>query len=149
MTMWKPGRRLFTVAAILMLLTAAAHTAGTLAGGPSNDAEKQLFASMEALRTPMGLGMNPSIADFYWCLAFVMSVTFTGLALLNLLFAASPDISSAWLRRASWINLLWVTAFGALSWRYQVPPPLICAVLIDVFVLGALFVPDARAQPGQ
>ena len=46
---WKPGRRSFTSAAILMLLMAVGHTAGFLAGTPSNPVEAKLFADMGAV----------------------------------------------------------------------------------------------------
>ncbi len=64
---------MFTSAAILMVLMAAGHTAGFLAA-PSNPVEEKLFADMDAVRNPLGLGMSPSFKDIYFGLAFTLSV---------------------------------------------------------------------------
>src|SRR6185369_7371921 len=82
--MWRPGRRLFSTAALLMILTAAAHTAGNLASGPEDPAERQVFAAMDGLRFPLGMGMNPSLRDVYWELVFTMSITFAAIGVINL-----------------------------------------------------------------
>src|SRR5436309_2649294 len=124
-TMWRPGRRLFSTAAVLMLLTAGVHTAGNLASGLQDDAERQVFASMGNLRSPLGFGMSPSLKDIYWTLVFTMSITFAALGAINMLLAASTQISDSLLRRVAWANVLWVGVFLILAWIYQVPPPLI------------------------
>ena len=46
LAIWKPGRRAFTSAAIVMLLMAAGHTAGFHTAAPSNPVEEKLFADM-------------------------------------------------------------------------------------------------------
>jgi hypothetical protein len=137
-TMWRPGRRLFSTAAILMILTAAAHTAGNLASGPEDPAERQVFAAMDSLRVPLGMGMNPSVRDIYWDLVFTMSITFAALGVINLVVASSPDSTDRLLRRVGWVNALWVGVFLILCWAYRIPPPLISAVVIEAFVLAAL-----------
>ena len=63
MTIWQPGRRLFTTAAILMILTAAAHTMGAVSPMPDGAAERRLLAEMRGYVLPMGMGMNPSMFD--------------------------------------------------------------------------------------
>jgi hypothetical protein len=88
---WKPGRRLFTCAAILMVLMAVAHTAGFLAEAPSNPVEQKLFADMGALLNPLGLGMSPSVKDIYFGLAFSLGVAVAGLGVMNLVLAAIPE----------------------------------------------------------
>jgi hypothetical protein len=141
-TLWRPGRRLFSTAAVLMLLTAAAHTAGGLASRPENDFERQVFASMDSLKLPVGMGMNPSLLDAYGDLMFTMSVTTAGLGLLNLVIASSKDATDRLLRSIGWTNAIWVAGFLALSWHYQILPPVIFATIIEVFVLAGLLVPN-------
>jgi hypothetical protein len=138
MTFWKPGRRMFSTAALLMILTAAAHTAGNLASSPENPEEQKLFAAMSAFHEALGMGMNPSMQDIYWTLVFTMSITFAALGAINLSLAASADVSDGVLRRVSWVNLLWVGVFLVLSWKHQIPPPLISAVVIEFFVVASL-----------
>ncbi len=135
---WKPGRRVFTSAAILMLLMAAAHTAGFLASAPSNSAEQKLFADMEATRSPLGLGMSPSLMDIYFALAFTLSVALAGLGVMNLVLAAIPETPNRVLRAAGWVNALWLAAFVILSWVYRVPPPLIFGAIVGLAVAASI-----------
>lgn len=51
--MWKPGRRLFSTADVLMILTALAHTAGNLAPG-GDAAEQVLLVAMRNHRILLG-----------------------------------------------------------------------------------------------
>lgn len=138
MTIWRPGRRLFTVAAVLMMLTAAAHTAGNMIEGPVDPAEQRVMAAMEGFRIDLGMGMIPSLRDIYKSLTFTMSITLAALGLMNLVLAGSAAAPDGLLRRVSWVNLIWVGAFLALNWMMRIPPPLISAVLIELAVVGAL-----------
>jgi hypothetical protein len=96
---------------------------------------------MAAFHVPMGLGMTPSFMDFFRALSFTMSVTFAALGILNLMLAASTDVTDRLLARVAWINLLWTGAFGVLMLYYQVPPPLICAVVIEMVLLASIVLP--------
>jgi hypothetical protein len=149
MAMWRSGRRLFSTAAILMILTAAAHTAGNLIPGDPDPAEQTVFAAMNAFHEPLGMGMNPSMHDIYSMLVFTMSITFSALGIMNLLLAASSQVPDALLRRASWVNAIWVGAFTLLAWKYRIPPPLISGALIETMVLGALFASGKPAKASQ
>ena len=135
---WKPGRRIFSSAAILMLLLAAAHTAGNLAGGPLEPREEKLFADMAALRTPLGMGMSPSMKDIYFYLGWTASITVGALGLINLSLAAISETPDRVLRCVSWVNAVWVGAFLILSWVYRIPPPLISLVVIETVVVASL-----------
>jgi hypothetical protein len=131
------GRRAFSLAALLMLLTALAHTLGNVR--PVTDPERRLLITqMAAYRMGLGLNMMPSIWDIYQNLAFTMSITFLGLGMVNLMLGASPDASAGLLRRVSWMNLVWVGAFIALAAAFQVGPSLISGVLVLAAVLAAL-----------
>jgi hypothetical protein len=135
---WKPGRRLFTTAAILMVLMAAGHTAGFLTAAPSNPVEEKLFADMGSVLNPMGLGMSPSVKDIYLGLAFALGLVFAALGAMNLVLAAIPETPDRVLRAAGWINALWVGAFLILNWVYRVPPPLIFGTIVGIAVAASL-----------
>jgi hypothetical protein len=135
---WKPGRRLFSTAAILMILTATVHTMGMLLAKPSNPDEEKLFDTMRSVHFPMGLGMTPSMFAIYQDLSFTMSITFAALGLMNLILAASPDSSIRLLRKVAWINAAWLAAFLMLNASLGVPPSLISAVVIGLAVAGSL-----------
>ena len=143
--MWQRGRRLFTVAALLMLLTAVIHTIGGLGMKPGNETEARLFADMESNRAPAGLGMSPSLWGVFRAVFFMMGLLFAAIGTLNLAVAASADSSDPLLWRLGWINLLWVSTLTAMSWFYQIPPPLISGIVIEVFVIAYL---ASRAKSG-
>jgi hypothetical protein len=119
--MFRNGRRCFSIAAMLMILTAAAHTAGNLSKFPERDTV---------------LAINDEVRVGYWALVFAMSVMLAALGGMNLIIAAVAD--DRVVRIISWANFVWVGAFGLVCLHYWVPPPLVCAGLIEVFVLGAI-----------
>lgn len=129
---------MFTVAAILMILTALAHTAGNLASGPVDPADAAVEAAMQARKIPLGMGMAPSLWDVYRTLVFTMSITLIALGVMNLIVVASADVPGALLRRIAWLNFVWAGAFTLLSLAYRIPPPLISGVAIELAVLGSL-----------
>jgi hypothetical protein len=145
MTMVQPGRRLFTTAAVLMLLTASAHTVGFLSSG-GTPAEQQMLQSMDSLRGPMGMGMSPSLRDIFYSLAFTMSVTFAALGVMNLVLAASRLVPDSVLRTVGWVNVIWVGAFVTVSWKYQVPPPLMSGAAIEVVLLAYVLMPQREGR---
>lgn len=136
--MWKKGRRFFSAAAILMLLTALVHTAGNLASKPETAAELRIFTEMSDFRLPLGMGMNPSMQDILKDLTYIRSITFAALGFINLLLAASPETSAILLRHISWINLLWVSAFLILNWAYRIPPALVSGIVVEAAVIASL-----------
>jgi len=138
LAIWKPGRRAFTSAAIVMLVMAAGHTAGFLTAAPSNPVEEKLFADMGAVLSPLGLGMSPSVKDIYFGLAFALGVTFAALGMMYLMLAAIPETPDRVLRAAGWVNALWVGAFLILNWVYRVPPPLIFGTILEIAVVASL-----------
>lgn len=130
-------RGLLIASSILMLLGTVAHTVGNLS--PSKDpAINAAYTAMKNSYPEVGMGMHPSMFDVHMLLVLIMSVTFAAIAGLNLALVRRLDDVS--LRRVIWINLVWVAAFTALCVRYQVPPPLISGVLIELPLAAALLV---------
>jgi len=143
-TMFRSGRRFFSAAAILMLVTAALHTFGFFAPHPLTPAESGIMSAMSNFREDMG-SMHPSMADIYFSLAMAMTVTFFALGIISLVLASSNEISDAMIQRIGWINFLWVTAICIESYHYQIPPPLIFGIIIDIFVLAGLLLPSRKS----
>jgi len=141
--MFRSGRRCFTITGILMLLLAVAHTVGFFGPHDMTPAENTLFTAMGALKEDMG-SMQPSIKDVYYCLALALTVLYVALGVIMLVLSASHEISDGFLRRISWINLLWVTAFTLVGYHYQIPPPFISGIILDVAVLCHLFLPGGN-----
>jgi hypothetical protein len=144
--MWKRGRRAFSIANILIVLTALAHTLGNLMSGSSGAAEDKVVAEMANFHVGLGLNMNPSIYDIYRALVFIMSVTFVALGVVSLVLSASRDVSDRVLRRITWIYFAWVGAFLVLNAVYRIPPSLISGALIELALLVSLFWPGANSD---
>jgi len=137
---FRRGRRLFSLAAVLLIVVAAAHTAGhapmLFAGGPLPG----VLGAMAAEREPLGMGMDPSMLDIHLSLVLTMSVTFVALGLVNLVVAGAADTSATTLRRLAWLDVAWVGALVALYAYYRIPPPLISTALVELVLLASLFV---------
>jgi len=138
------SRRLLSVSAILMLLTAIAHTAGNVT--PNTDPSVvALQDRMKSHHFALGLGMTPSMFDAFMLLVLIMTVTFTAFGALNLVLAAARDLPDRLLRLVIRINAAWVAVFIGLCWFYRVPPPLISGIIIEIPLVAALFVSDSGA----
>ena len=143
--MWRPGRRLFSFACILILLTALLHTIGNVAPRSARTENSNVEALMRDTHMPMGMGMEPSIYDIFRALTFTMTVTFIALGVIGLLLSGSRSVSSGVVRRMTWFYALWNGAFTALCFYYRVPPPLISGVLIELVLVVALLLPGKNA----
>ncbi len=141
---FRPGCRLFAVGSILMLLTAAAHTAGQFAPMPDDAALKSVMAVMQGYRLDMGMGMKPSIDDISNSLAFTMSILLVFLSVQNLVTLYWAGDSARLVRGLTAINLLCAVTLTALYWHYRIPPPLICFGLISIVFTLSLVLPNKR-----
>src|SRR5580658_1724421 len=92
--MWRKGRRLFSTAAVMMLLFSAAHTLGILAG--VDHAREQKFDAFDH-----------ELRFAFWTLAFTVSLLLAALGVINLLVAASAA-DDALMGRLRWVNLAWL-----------------------------------------
>src|SRR5947207_5689079 len=87
--MWRAGRRTFSIACILILITAALHTIGNLAPRNMGEAQTRVEDVMQSAHVPMGMGMEPSFYDLFRTLTFTMTVTFVALGVIGLMLTAS------------------------------------------------------------
>lgn len=129
MLIFARGRRAFSIAAILMLLTAVAHTAGNVE--PLKDPDQRLLVTqMAALHVPFSFNLAPSFWEIYRNLMFTMSITFAGLGMVNLALSSYPEVTPRILRRVSFVNAVWVAAFVILAAAFQVLPAILSGLLI-------------------
>ena len=136
--MWRPGRRMFTLSCILILLAAAAHNTGFLMLKATGPEDEKVLDAMKGFHNPMGMGMSPSFFDIFLALAFTMTVLMVALGVIGLVLAASRSVSSDVIRTMTWLYLVWVAAFIAEGVYYRVPPPIIFGALIEASLVAAL-----------
>lgn len=142
---FRPGCRLFAAASILMLLTAAAHTAGHFSPIPENDAAlKSAIEAMTGYTLDMGMGMRPSMMAVQLSLSLTMTIFLVFLAVQNLATLYLAGDSARLMRALTVINLLCAIALTVLYGFYRIPPPLICFALISLLLILALVLPNKR-----
>lgn len=141
--MFRPGRRLFSTASILLILTAVAHTIGNFQPPPQTPEYANLESTMRAYQIDLGLGMKPSILSIFESLSLTMSVTLILLGAQNLLVARA-DESGKMIRRFAWVNIIGIGILIALYWHYRIPPPLISFILVEIVFLLAVLIPDRK-----
>jgi hypothetical protein len=135
-SLWTKGRRFFTVASVLLVVVAGAHTTGMLST-PSDPAAKTVEAAMRAYHTDLGLGMSPSAWDVMHTLGFTMSILLVALGLQNLVTVHLAGHVAGLVRRLSLVNVVFMGALAALSWTYRIPPPFVSFVVVTLLFVGA------------
>lgn len=147
MTIFRRDRVFLTVASFALLLEAVAHTFGAFSALPDDPAVQELAAAMRELRTPLGLGMEPSAWDINRSLALAMTVMLLLMGAVGLgMPAAAPDDPRV-TRRSAVILLLANLALLATWIAYRVPPPLLFqAVLTPILLLAVLRVTPAASR---
>ena len=135
MTVFRPGRRWFTVASLALAFAGALHTWGQLQPPPPDPALLSTVAAMRAFTFAFG-ALTPSLWDVHRSLHFTMSTLLLALAAANLLVVASAEAPPRLLRRFAALSTLCAAALVALYAFYQVLPPLL--VLAPVAVLFAV-----------
>ena len=144
--MFRPGRRLFSVAAILLIAVAGLHTIGHFAPPPDGPALRAVEASMEGYRLELPLGMQPSVRDILNSLSLTMTVTVLLIGALDLLVARSAVAS---LQPFALANVVGVGALVALYGYHRISPPLVTLALVWVVFILALVLPERRRKPGK
>jgi hypothetical protein len=148
MVIFRRGNRLLTLASLILLLEAAGHTMGTLSPLPDEPDVQELAHAMRELRTPLGLGMEPSAWDINRGLALTMSVTLLLMAVAGLAVpAAAPDNRRVY-RVIAGILCGANLAMLAIWWFYRVPPPLMFQAILTPLLVAAAFGPAPQASAG-
>ena len=140
--MFRRGRRLFSIASILLILTAVAHTLGHFQPEPRTPEFANLKSAMQAYQIDM-MGMKPSAYGVLESLSLTMTIMLLMLGLQNLL-VAMVDESGKMIRRFTIVNIIGVGALVALSWFYRIPPALISFVIVEIMFLLAILIPDRK-----
>lgn len=148
MSFFVSGRRAFSAASVLLLLTALAHTAGNWPIIFPDVPWSGVLSAMAAEHTPLGIGMAPSMLDIHVALVLTMTVLLVALGAINLVVAAGAG--EEMLRRVLWIDVVTVGALVALYAFYRVPPPLLTFAVVESALVAALFTTTAaRATPAR
>ena len=145
LTLWRRGRRLFSAASVLIIVTATAHTFGFFSR-PGSDEERRVLAGLRGYALPPGLGMNPTLLSIFQNLGATMSITFGAIATLNLILANSDDFRDTLMHKLKWVNAAWVGAFLVASAVWPFQPPFICATFIELLLMASL-VGEPSSEP--
>jgi len=140
--MFRRGRRLFSIASILLILTAVAHTLGHFQPEPQTPEFANLKSTMQAYQIDM-MRMKPSAYGMLESLSLTLTIMLLMLGLQNLM-VAMVDESGKMIRRFALVNIIGVGALIAISWFYRIPPPLISFAIVEIVFLLAVLIPDRK-----
>lgn len=135
--MFRKGRRLFSVAAISIVVIAALHTIGHFAGVPEPGSElAKVEALMHATKLDLGAGMSPSLGDIFAALSLFMTIALVGFAsmMLAVASAGSAKVVRAATVVATVINGAMVVVFGV----YQILPPFVMLFITELILVAAI-----------
>ena len=145
MTLFSPGRRLFGTACIALLVVAFLHTLGATSEPPQDEAFMAMESAMRGYRVPMGMGMNPSVWDIQRALSFTMSICLAAMGALGIAVGGSRDASTGLVARVALVQAVASAALTVLYAVYQIPPPLICMIVVTALFALASRPTHARA----
>jgi hypothetical protein len=143
--MFRPGRRLFSIASICLILTAVAHTLGHFQPLPQDAATTNLVTTMQSYKIDLGIGMQPSALDIQNSLSLLMSVALVLLGLQNLAVARLDGKEGRIVRVFTFLNLAGIGVLVAVFWFYRIPPPLLTLAVVELLFLLAVLMPARRS----
>ncbi len=122
---------------ITQLLTAVFHSVSFFVKPEAkNDTEKQLIDLMTSYKQDMGMGFNRSMGE----LVTGLSISFTLIclfgALLNWTMKRKNIAADTW-KAVLQVQLFIFGALAAATLVFTFPPPIICTLLIFIFICGA------------
>ena len=134
--MFRKGRRLFSTAAISLIVIAGLHTMGHFTSPVPGSELAALEATMNATRIDLGAGMKPSMGDILSSLSLLMTVSLVGFAALMLAIASAG--SARMVRIATVISTGIVGAMVVLFGVYQVLPPFMTFFISELLLVSAI-----------
>lgn len=148
MTLMRKGNRLLAIASVILLVEAVAHTVGVLSPLPDDPAVQALARAMRELRTPLGLGMEPSAWDINRGLGLTMTVTLVLMGVMGLAIPAAAPGNRRVYRLTAGVLCGANLAMLAIWWVYQVSPPLMFQAVLTPLLLLAAFGPRTGTAVG-
>lgn len=134
--MFRKGRRLFSAAAISLIVIAGLHTMGHFSSPEPGSEVAALEVSMNATRIDLGAGMKPSIGDILNSLSLLMTISLVGFAALMLAIASAG--TARMVRIATVISTGVVGAMVVLFGVYQVLPPFMTLFVTELILVSAI-----------
>lgn len=144
MVIFRRGNRLLSVASLVLLLEAVAHTMGVVSPLPDDPEVQSVVQAMKGLRIPMGLGMAPSLWGISRGLMFTMTVALVTMGLFGLGATLAAPGERRVHRTAAWILFVANVAMLGIWWTYQVLPPFLFQAAVTVILLLAVALPAPR-----
>jgi hypothetical protein len=103
---------------------------------PANETEKQLFDLVNSYKPDAGMGFNPSFANLFTGLSLCFTLICLFGATLNWYLNRKKIAADLW----KGILLIQMIIFGAVfaaMLAFTFAPPVICTLLIFIFICGA------------
>ncbi len=125
----------YRIAAVLLLLTAVAHTYGFRQTDPQWGVDA-LVTSMRSMHFDVQ-GFNRSYWDFFMAAGLSVGVFYLFAAILAWQLAGLPADTLARLRVTAWAFAACFATITAVAWTYLFTPPIVLSGLISVCLIAA------------
>ena len=134
--MFRKGHRLFSAAAIGLIVFAVLHAIAYFAAQSDELVMSALYAAMQGYRFDLAMG-SPSMMDIHesMCLALAIALLWVGLA--NLMIARYTGLRDKLMRRVCTLNVFLVAALAVLFGIYQLASQAIGLGIIEILLVIA------------
>lgn len=134
--MFRKGRRLFSAAAISLIVIAGLHTMGHFTSPEPGSELAALETTLHATHIDLGAGMKPSMGDVVNSLSLTFTIALVGFALFMLAIASAG--SARMVRIATVVSTAIVGALVVLFGVYQVLPPFMTLFISEMILVSAI-----------
>ena len=134
--MFRKGRRLFSAAAISLVMIAGLHTIGHFTSPEPGSELAALEATLNATHIDLGAGMKPSMGDVMDSLSLLFTIALVGFGVVMLAIASVG--SARMVRVATVISTAIVGAMVLLFGAYQILPPFMTLFISEMLLVSAI-----------
>ena len=135
---FRKGHRLFSIAALGLIVVAIVQIVGHLSPPPEELVTTGLYAAMEAYLFDFGLG-KPSMLDMYASLSLAMPIMLLWMAIINLGVARYSGTRDKLFRKVCSLNIFAVAALIWVNVYYKVSPTAIALGIVGVLFFIARY----------
>jgi hypothetical protein len=138
--MFRPDRRLFSIASIGLIVVALLHGIGQFAPAPADPALATVLDAMRDYRFDFRLfAMKPTFHDIHDSLSLFMSLALLGWGAQNLLIARTDGPEARVVRAAARASALTFGAVVAMFLVLRIAPPFVTLLVVEILFVLAVF----------
>jgi hypothetical protein len=136
--MFRKGHRLFSIAAIALLIVAILQATGFFSPPPDDLLYSGLAATLQSYIVDLGLG-RPSMMEIFDSQRIAIAILLAWVAIVSLAVARYATLRDKVVRKSCSFNLIGIAALVALFVYYQALPLAIALGIVEILFVVARF----------